>query len=167
MDSMSITEVQDSPWSARVRLRRRRLGAATRSPSQSSSWVMSAWPHACRAGYKPGAKRWLHRLRGCVDSDTGRPDYTDPQGCPRSHPVRLAAISLGVVYSLPAGATPTLSSGSRYSAHADFMNAAKSPESGRPLIVHGGLMDESAPPVQWRSVALIIAFPRFAHARVV
>jgi len=43
--------------------------------------------------------------------------------CPASHPVAVPAITLIYRYPVTGGAGITLSSGSRYSAHADFFNA--------------------------------------------
>jgi hypothetical protein len=43
--------------------------------------------------------------------------------CPASHPVALPAISLIYRYPITGGSGVTLSSGGRYSAHADFFNA--------------------------------------------
>jgi hypothetical protein len=43
--------------------------------------------------------------------------------CPRSHPIQLPAISLYIAYPIKGGPGVELSSGGRYSAHADFINA--------------------------------------------
>ena len=43
--------------------------------------------------------------------------------CPAGYPVRLPQLSLNVHYHLPTVSGLTLSSGSIYSAHADFFNA--------------------------------------------
>jgi hypothetical protein len=43
--------------------------------------------------------------------------------CPASHPIALPAISLIYRYPISGGDGVTLSSGGRYSAHADFFNA--------------------------------------------
>jgi len=49
--------------------------------------------------------------------------YAAKGACPASHPVALPAISLIYRYPITGGSGVTLSSGGRYSAHADFFNA--------------------------------------------
>jgi Domain of unknown function (DUF1996) len=49
--------------------------------------------------------------------------YATRGSCPASHPVALPAISLIFRYPITGGSGVTLSSGGRYSAHADFFNA--------------------------------------------
>lgn len=49
--------------------------------------------------------------------------YSRPRSCPSSHPVPTPKISFNVAYPTRGGSGVTLSSGSRYSAHADFFNA--------------------------------------------
>jgi Domain of unknown function (DUF1996) len=49
--------------------------------------------------------------------------YAVRGACPASHPVALPAISLIFRYPITGGSGVTLSSGSRYSGHADFFNA--------------------------------------------
>ena len=45
--------------------------------------------------------------------------------CPSTHPVRTPEITLKVIYPTSSGAGLTFSSGSRYTAHADFINSWK------------------------------------------
>lgn len=45
--------------------------------------------------------------------------------CPSTHPVRVPEIALNVIYPTSNGAGITFSSGSRYTAHADFINSWK------------------------------------------
>jgi hypothetical protein len=49
--------------------------------------------------------------------------YSSRGACPGSHPKKLPAISLNLRYPTRGGASIRLSSGSAYSAHADFFNA--------------------------------------------
>lgn len=49
--------------------------------------------------------------------------YAVRGACPASHPIALPAISLIYRYPITGGSGVTLSSGGRYSAHADFFNA--------------------------------------------
>jgi hypothetical protein len=49
--------------------------------------------------------------------------YPTRGACPASHPIALPAISLIYRYPITGGSGVTLSSGGRYSAHADFFNA--------------------------------------------
>jgi hypothetical protein len=49
--------------------------------------------------------------------------YSKKQPCPSTHPVRTPEIIMHVSYPTLRGAGLTFSSGSRYSAHADFINA--------------------------------------------
>jgi hypothetical protein len=49
--------------------------------------------------------------------------YSKDQSCPSTHPVRTPGIALTVKYPTSRGAGLTFSSGSRYTAHADFINA--------------------------------------------
>ena len=60
-----------------------------------------------------------------LDSANHKSHVAYPSGgaCPTSHPVALPAISLIYRYPITGGAGVTLSSGGRYSAHADFFNA--------------------------------------------
>jgi hypothetical protein len=44
-------------------------------------------------------------------------------GCPASHPVAVPLLSLTISYPIAGGPGITFSSGSRYTAHADFINA--------------------------------------------
>ncbi len=45
--------------------------------------------------------------------------------CPSTHPVRTPDINLNIIYPTSRGAGITFSSGSRYTAHADFINSWK------------------------------------------
>ena len=49
--------------------------------------------------------------------------YSDRGSCPATHPIAVPAISLIFRYSITGGSGVSLSSGSQYSAHADFFNA--------------------------------------------
>jgi hypothetical protein len=51
--------------------------------------------------------------------------YSREKSCPRTHPVRTPDIALNIIYPTSRGTGITFSSGSRYSAHADFINTWK------------------------------------------
>ena len=51
--------------------------------------------------------------------------YSPLKPCPSTHPVRTPDINLHIIYPTSRGAGITFSSGSRYTAHADFINSWK------------------------------------------
>jgi hypothetical protein len=61
-----------------------------------------------------------------LDSPDHQSHMTYSRGkCPRTHPVRTPEIALNIVYPTSRGTGITFSSGSRYTAHADFINSWK------------------------------------------
>jgi Domain of unknown function (DUF1996) len=51
--------------------------------------------------------------------------YSRDKPCPSTHPVRTPEIALSIIYPTSRGTGLTFSSGSRYTAHADFINSWK------------------------------------------
>lgn len=84
-------------------------------------------PQSCPAGSRLVLSM---RFPNCWDGQNlDSPDhqshmtYSKRQACPSTHPVRTPGIVMDVRYATSSGAGLTFSSGSRYTAHADFINA--------------------------------------------